>query len=70
MQITEIVLSRSRKVNLGNYESADVFMSMKIELETSDQEPARIDKLVRSGFRDLRKHVNDQADIIEGKPPK
>lgn len=36
MKITEITASRTARINLGDYESTDVFMSMKAEVEDGD----------------------------------
>lgn len=33
MKVTEIVVSRAIKVNLGDYQSTDFFVSMKAESE-------------------------------------
>jgi len=33
MKIIEVVVSRSEKVNTGNYESKDYFVSLKAEVE-------------------------------------
>lgn len=32
-----MTVSRARKVNLGNYESEDVFIALKASLETGDE---------------------------------
>jgi hypothetical protein len=36
MKIVEIVVSRSQKVNTGNYQSKDFFISLKCEVESCD----------------------------------
>ena len=36
MRRMELTISMSRKVNLGNYESMDVFAAEKVELESTD----------------------------------
>ena len=36
MKIVEVTVSRSRKVNTGNYESKDYFISLKAEIEITD----------------------------------
>lgn len=36
MKITEITVARSCKMNLGDYEGADLFTSMKAEIEEGD----------------------------------
>ena len=38
MRVKEIVASRTIKVSLGNYESVDIFVSMKAELDDMDDE--------------------------------
>lgn len=38
MHVTEITVARSCKMNLGDYEAADIFTSMKAELEPGDDE--------------------------------
>ena len=37
MLIKEVVVSRSYKINLGNYENVDVFVCMKAELDDFDE---------------------------------
>ena len=55
----EIVVSKSAKINTGNYESADVFVSMKRILD-----PALDD--YKSSHAELSRLVNDAvlADIV------
>ncbi len=36
MEIKEITVARSYKINFGNYENVDVFVSMKAELDALD----------------------------------
>jgi len=47
-QIKEIVASRSIKINVGNYESVDHFVSMKMELDELDDEPKCADELAET----------------------
>lgn len=44
-KIIEIVVSRSVKINLGNYESLDHFLSVKAEVDELDDVPEEIIKL-------------------------
>jgi len=39
-QLTEIVRSFSRKINLGNYETLDIFCSQKLEVPLKEAEQA------------------------------
>ena len=62
-KVTEITMSRSVKRNLGNYESTDVFVSMKMalempeleEFETKDYDALRI--AVRAAVLDELEHI-------------
>ena len=62
-KVTEITMSRAVKRNLGNYESTDVFVSMKMvlempeleEFETKDYDALRI--AVRAAVLDELEHV-------------
>lgn len=47
MKITEIVVSRSVKLNVGNYEGTDYFLSVKAEDENGI-EPGATEKLERA----------------------
>lgn len=40
MKIVEVVVSRSVRVNLGNYEAVDFFVSMKAEADEEDSATA------------------------------
>lgn len=51
MRIKEVVVSRSAKVNLGNYESTDVFASLKLELEDEVEEFSAED------YKEVQAHV-------------
>jgi len=46
MKLIEVVVSFSKKINLGNYESKDVFTSVKAFIETQDSLAAVIDALL------------------------
>lgn len=35
-KITEVVVSRAQKINLGNYQSADAFVSVKSEVADNE----------------------------------
>ena len=53
-KLTEVVISRSAKINTGNYESTDVFCSFKAELESVD-----LDEFTEDDIADLRKRVRE-----------
>ena len=53
-KLTEMVISRSVKINTGNYESTDVFCSFKAELENPD-----LDEFTEGDVEDLRKRVRE-----------
>lgn len=36
MKVIELTISKSRKYNLGNYQSRDVFAALKVEIESCD----------------------------------
>lgn len=71
MKIMEFVASRSIKVSLGNYESVDVFVSMKGQLdEFDDAGPkafAELDRKVESAaFQQLvNVHVARGKAVVE-----
>ena len=62
-KVTEITMSRAVKRNLGNYESTDVFVSMKMvlecpeleEFETSDFDALRVS--LRAATLDELEHI-------------
>ena len=69
MKVTEVVVSRDVKRNLGNYESTDVFCSMKLELESFDTE-----NFEDSDIHELQARVNgmvlDELEkIVHSKSP-
>jgi len=46
MKVTEIIASRTCKVNLGDYQSFDVFVSMRAEVDTAlDDETQAMEEL-------------------------
>lgn len=60
-----VTLSLSRKVNLGNYNSADVFMSLNAVPVGAPQ--AEIDAALVTGkvmFETLRVAVNEKAEAL------
>jgi hypothetical protein len=56
IRITEVVLSAARKVNLGNYESKDVFCSVKAELTNGTP----------SELRDAHAQLTKELESLEG----
>jgi purine-nucleoside phosphorylase len=44
-EVTEIICSRAFKMNLGNYESVDVFLSMRAVLDDFDDPAEEVEKL-------------------------
>ena len=50
MKVTELTASRTARINLGDYESTDVFLSMKGEVEEGE---------------DLTEARNELAQLIE-----
>jgi len=73
MAIKEITKSVSAKVNLGNYQSLDFFVSMKMELETEDaNEIAIVANTLRACcnetmLNDLREHFKARGKAISDK---
>ena len=53
MVIREIVVSRSVRVNTGNYEGLEHFMSMKAELDELDDETAVARRLTETVERSM-----------------
>ncbi len=56
-------ISYARKVNLGNYESADVFFAVtNIPVGASESEIAEALETGNAAFEQIRDHVIDQAN--------
>ena len=53
MKVIEITLSKGKKVNLGNYESRDYFISMKVDLYS----PLDYNRLIEHHFDVIEKEV-------------
>ena len=53
MRATELTISISRKVNLGNYESTDLFAALKVELESSDGQPEAVADSALNSLREI-----------------
>lgn len=51
--VNEVVVSRSVKVNLGDYESIDLFTSMKGEIEPGEDEAEAYKGLVKAVERSM-----------------
>ena len=61
----KISMSVSRKVNLGNYESGDVFLSLSdIPVGASEEDIAEALVTGKIVFDMLRKAVNDKAALL------
>lgn len=45
MEIKEIVISRSCRINIGNYEGLEHFLSMKAQLDELDDEVMAVEEL-------------------------
>jgi len=61
MKLTAITTSRSRKVNLGNYESADAFASATVELEPGDN-PATV---WNWAWATVQRQIIEQVELIK-----
>ena len=63
-----VTVSISRKINLGNYESADIFFSVNgIEKGTSDQEIEELLDTAEQAHLLIRKRVIERTAEIRGK---
>jgi hypothetical protein len=68
MKITEVTISRAKKVNLGNYESAEDFCAFKATVETMDSAKDIADTLFRladtalkeNGHKDLEQRAKEK----------
>jgi len=75
MRVTEVTVSRSKKVNLGNYESAEDFVAMKAEAETGDSASEIAERLFRltrtlldeHGHKDLEQRARERMAQQEAK---
>lgn len=65
MKVTEVTVSKSQKVNLGNYETTDVSAVLKVEVEPGEDHL----EVIRSLSRQLRHEIRRQVAIIRGKLP-
>lgn len=63
MRVTEVTVSKSQKVNLGNYETTDMSAVLKVELGPEDDHL----EVIRRLSRQLRHEIHRQVAIIEGK---
>lgn len=64
---TTISISVSRKVNLGNYESADVFVSLSgLSPDVSDEEITIALTGASRIFDAIRRDVNAKANALRG----
>lgn len=59
-QIKTFTASRSRKINLGSYESADAFASVTIEFEPGDDMLAEM----RNAYATVQSQLHEQMEII------
>ncbi|MHA2272740.1 MAG: hypothetical protein ACXACI_12820 [Candidatus Hodarchaeales archaeon] len=65
MKVTEVTVSKSQKVNLGNYETTDVSAVLKVELEPGEDHL----EVIRSLSQQLRHEIHRQVAIIRGRLP-
>lgn len=59
MKKIEIARSHSRKINLGNYESADFFASYKTEVEEKDDETEVSEELYQKAKEDVERDIGE-----------
>lgn len=63
-----VTLSLSRKVNLGNYESADVFMSLNnVSIGASEEEVEAALETGKIVFDVLRTEINAKAAVLRNR---
>lgn len=65
VRTVEATVSQTRRVNLGNYENINLFLSIRLEFETEDQ--GKYDDLMKEAFKQARRVINSRVAIIEGK---
>lgn len=67
MKLTEITRSYNRKINLGNYETADFFCSQKLEvpLEEAEKTSEELFKFCKEEvMKSVNEYRNNQLDKI------
>lgn len=57
MRVEEVTVSRSKKVNLGNYESAEMFVAVKASVESGESAKGIGDTLANLTDTLLREHA-------------
>lgn len=62
MAIQEIVVSRAQKVNLGNYQSADAFVSVKQEVREGENP----DEVFAQLLQKAEEYLSIEVDRITG----
>lgn len=60
MRATSITVSRSAKINIGNYESRDAFASIQIELEAGDS----LEEAYGAAWYEVQRQIHEQENII------
>ncbi len=77
MRVEEVTVSRSKKVNLGNYESAELFVALKATVDSTESAKDVGDALARltdtliglHAPKDLETRAREQASKKPGGPP-
>ena len=57
MRVEEVTISRSKKVNLGNYESAEMFVALKASVDSSESAKDVGDTLANLAKTLLQEHA-------------
>lgn len=59
MKIVELTVSLSQKINLGNYQTKDIFCSLKAEIEITED----VQKRARFLYEECQTQINEQIEI-------
>lgn len=65
MKIIELTVSKSQKVNMGNYESQDYFCSLKAELEITDNIDSVAEDMFSQCEQLIRVEISNDKGLVQ-----